>query len=395
MLLTIYAENGIKRIKIGGMKKLNRYIIRQIFVGFLLVTFSLMSIIWLTQSLRFVELITNKGIPMSIFVQLTSLLMPRIFTILAPIAVFAAVLFVYNRMLSDRELIVMKSAGISPLQCAVPAIVFGLLMSFFNIFVYNYGIPWSEKQFAELQWKVKNDVSHLMLREGEFTTLQNGLTVFITTHEKDGSITGIMVNDERNLASKVTLSAEKGRVIYTDKGPKIIMVNGARQEINKKSQQFTSVSFARYSVDFGIQESHRKKEAGVRERSLEELLSARNNPNLDKKEANRFFVEGNRRLLNPFFNLLFAVLACTGLLCGNFNRRGQTKIISISVTLMIVILALDLSLTNIAVNNISLLSLIYANLLLPLFACIYLLLYYNPTMFSRKKHVPEEVLSHD
>ena len=373
------------------MKKLDRYIIRQILVGFLLVTFSLMSIIWLTQSLRFVDLITNNGIAISVFAELTSLLMPRIFTVLAPVSVFAAVLFVYNRMLSDRELVVMKSAGISPLQCAVPAIIFGLLMSFFNIFVYNWGIPWSERQFSELQWKVKNDVSHLMLREGEFTRLQNGLTVFITTHEKDGSVTGIMVNDERTPGSRVTISAEKGRIIYTEKGPKIIMVNGARQEINKKNNQFTSVSFARYSVDFGIQEKSRKKEAGVRERDLQELLNAHNNPNLEEKEANRFFVEGNRRLLNPFFNLLFAVLACTGLLCGNFNRRGQTKIISISVTLMIVILALDLSLTNIAVNNLALLSLIYANLLIPLVACFYLLLFYNPTMFNRKKNVPNEV----
>ncbi len=373
------------------MKKLDRYIIRQILVGFLLVTFSLMSIIWLTQSLRFVDLITNNGIAISVFAELTSLLMPRIFTVLAPVSVFAAVLFVYNRMLSDRELVVMKSAGISPLQCAVPAIIFGLFMSFFNIFVYNWGIPWSERQFSELQWKVKNDVSHLMLREGEFTRLQNGLTVFITTHEKDGSVTGIMVNDERTPGSRVTISAEKGRIIYTEKGPKIIMVNGARQEINKKNNQFTSVSFARYSVDFGIQEKSRKKEAGVRERDLQELLNAHNNPNLEEKEANRFFVEGNRRLLNPFFNLLFAVLACTGLLCGNFNRRGQTKIISISVTLMIVILALDLSLTNIAVNNLALLSLIYANLLIPLVACFYLLLFYNPTMFNRKKNVPNEV----
>lgn len=373
------------------MKKLDRYIIRQILVGFLLVTFSLMSIIWLTQSLRFVDLITNNGIAISVFAELTSLLMPRIFTVLAPVSVFAAVLFVYNRMLSDRELVVMKSAGISPLQCAVPAIIFGLFMSFFNIFVYNWGIPWSERQFSELQWKVKNDVSHLMLREGEFTRLQNGLTVFITTHEKDGSVTGIMVNDERTPGSRVTISAEKGRIIYTEKGPKIIMVNGARQEINKKNNQFTSVFFARYSVDFGIQEKSRKKEAGVRERDLQELLNAHNNPNLEEKEANRFFVEGNRRLLNPFFNLLFAVLACTGLLCGNFNRRGQTKIISISVTLMIVILALDLSLTNIAVNNLALLSLIYANLLIPLVACFYLLLFYNPTMFNRKKNVPNEV----
>ena len=43
------------------MKKLNIYISRQIFVGFLLVTFSLMSILWLTQSLRFVELVTNNS----------------------------------------------------------------------------------------------------------------------------------------------------------------------------------------------------------------------------------------------------------------------------------------------------------------------------------------------
>ena len=376
------------------MKKLNRYIIKQILVGFLLVTFSLMSIIWLTQSLRFVDLITNNGIPVSIFAELTSLLMPRIFTILSPIAVFAAILFVYNRMLSDRELVVMKSAGISPMQCAVPAIIFGLLLSFFNIFVYNQGIPWSERKFSELQWKVKNDVSHLMLREGEFTTLQNGLTVFITTHEKDGSVTGIMVNDERNPESKVTISAEKGRVVYTQKGPKIIMVNGARQEINNKSGQFTSVSFARYSVDFGLKESSRRKEAGVREKSLKELLTAGDNPNLEEKEANRYIVEGNRRLLNPFFNLLFALMGCVGLLCGNFNRRGQTKIISLSVTAMIVILALDLSLTNIAVNNLALLSLIYANLLLPLGICFYILLFYNPAAFHRKKKISDEVLNH-
>ena len=104
------------------MKKLNVYIAKQIFVGFLLVTFSLLSILWLTQSLRFVELITNKGLPLSLFIEMTSLLMPRLYIILSPIALFVAVLFVYNRMLSDRELVVMKSAGISPWQNAKPAL---------------------------------------------------------------------------------------------------------------------------------------------------------------------------------------------------------------------------------------------------------------------------------
>ncbi len=372
------------------MKKLNLYIMKQIFIGFLLVTFSLMSIIWLTQSLRFVDLITNNGIPVSIFAEMTSLLMPRIFTVLAPISLFAAVLFVYNRMLADRELVVMQSAGISPWQNAKPAVIFGLIMTAFNFYVYNYGIPWAEKTFNELQWQVKNDVSHLMFREGEFTSMQNGLTVFITTHEKDGSLAGILVNDERNPKSKVTLSAEKGRVVYTDNGPKIIMVNGARQAINTDDNQFTSVAFERYSVDFGMKETSSRKAAGVREKTLSELLNARSIPGLSEKEVNRYLVEGNRRLLNPFYNLLFALLGCTGLLVGNFNRRGQAKIISASIVAMVIIQALDLSFGNLAVKHISLLPLVYINLILPLLVCFYLLRFYNPAIFRRKKRFSEE-----
>ena len=161
------------------MKKLNIYITKQIIIGFLLVSFSLMSIIWLSQSLRFLDLIASDGIPVSIFIEMTSLLMPRIFTILAPISLFAAVLFVYNRMLSDQELIVMKSAGISPWQLAKPAVFVGFLLVLGNIYVMNIGIPKAEDAFNDLEWKVKNNVSHLMFREGEFTTLQPGLTVFI------------------------------------------------------------------------------------------------------------------------------------------------------------------------------------------------------------------------
>ena len=224
------------------MKKLNIYISRQIFVGFLLVTFSLMSILWLTQSLRFVELVTNKGLPLNLFIKMTSCLMPRLFSLLSPISVFVAVLFVYNRMLSDRELVVMQSAGISPWQNARPAIYFGLAMSVFGLYVNNFAIPDAEKAFADLEWQVKNDVSHLMFREGEFTTLQNGLTVFITAHEKDGSVQGVLINDERDPKAKVTVSAEHGVIIYTEKGPRLIMINGVRQEIDNKSGQFSSLS---------------------------------------------------------------------------------------------------------------------------------------------------------
>ncbi len=361
------------------MKKLNLYIGRQVVVGFLLVTFTLMSIIWLTQSLRFVELITNKGISMGIFVKMTSLLMPRIFVVLAPISLFAAVLFVYNRMLSDRELVVMKAAGITPWQCAKPSFAFGVFMAAFCFYVYNWGIPMAEREFDEVEWQVKNDVSHLMFKAGEFTTLQNNLTIFIAAHESDGSISGILVNDERNPKIKTTLSAELGRVVYTDEGPKIIMVNGIRQEINRQNMQFSSLAFERYSVDFGMSGSSKKKAAGVRQQTLRELLGALDNPNLSEKDKKKYFIEGNKRLI------LFALMGCTGLLVGNFNRRGQMKIISVSIVAMMAVLGIDLAMTNVAAKHLYMLPVLYLNFILPLLISFYLLLFYNPARWTKRK----------
>ena len=369
------------------MKKLNIYIAKQIFIGFLLVTFSLMSILWLTQSLRFIEMITNKGLPLTLFIKMTSCLMPRLFAILSPISLFVAVLFVYNRMLSDRELVVIKSAGISPWQSAKPALFLGILISAFAIYVNNVTIPSAEKKFRDLEWQVKNDVSHLMFREGEFTTLDNNLTIFITAHKKDGSVEGVMINDERNPKVKMTVAAESGIIVYTDKGPRIILINGIRQEINTQTLQFSSLSFDRYSVDFGASQSKKRRHDSVRSKTLSELLNAARNPDLTPGEARRYIVEGHRRLLNPFYNFALALLACTGLLVGNFNRRGQGKIISMSILFMVILEADDLIFGNLSAKNLYFLMLFYANVLVPVMVCIYALFFYNPagTAYFRRK----------
>lgn len=368
------------------MKKLTRYISGQITSGFLLVVFSLLSMLWLTQSLRFVEMVTNKGLPLRLFVELTSLLMPQLFVVLSPIAVFVAVLFVYNRLLADRELVIMQAAGISPFKNAVPAILVGILLSGFCVYVQNVGIPAAENAFRRLEWEVKNNVSHLMFREGEFTNLKTGLTVFMTKHEKDGSVSGILLVDETNPKQKVTLSAQRGRIVYENDHPHIILINGARQEIDVETNRFSSLNFERYSIDLGGFGKGGLKEASVREKSLAELLGANKNNTLSEAQKRKYIVEGNRRLTTPLYNLLFALLACAGLLVGNFNRRGQTKIISVSVFFMILVLGLDLIFTNLAGKFLYFLPLLYLNCFVPLLACLCLLLFYNPFFVNRLKN---------
>lgn len=375
------------------MKKLDKYIVKQIVVGFLVVTFSLMSIIWLTQSLNFVEMVTNKGLPVFLFVEMTSLLMPRIFVILAPIALFVSVLFVYNRMISDRELMVMKAAGISPMRNAMPAVYIGVFLAAFNVYVNNVVIPKAEKAFAELEWQVKNDASHLMFKEGEFTTIQWFMTVFVASHEKDGSVSGILVSDERDPKRKVTLSAERGRIVYTPTGPRLIMLNGVRNELSKdESNQFSSLAFDRYSVDFGVSTHSKAKSVGARELSLSELLSSYKNESLTQAQINRFMTEGCKRLLMPFYNLVFALIACTGLLVGAFNRRGQHKIITYSILAMVAVQSGDLIFGNLATKNLYCLPLLFLNFLVPLFTCFYFLVFYNPAKVKKHRQ-PEDYMN--
>ena len=367
------------------MKILNVYIFKQIFIGFLLVCFSLLAMLWLTQSLRFVEMVTRQGLPVYLFAEMTSLLMPRIFNILSPVAAFVTVLFVYNRLIADRELVVMQSAGISPWQNSKAAFFLGILIALFNVFVMNWGIPWSESKFRDLEWRVKNNLTQMVFREGEFTSLKNGITVFIDKHEDDGSVSGIFVSDESKPNLKVTLTAEKGRIIQTEKGPRILFINGVRQEMNTKDYKFSTLSFSRYSAEFNNMESRKKKDQTVREKSVFELLQSGRDNTLDDHTQRKNIVEGNRRVLYPLYNLLFALLACVGLLVGNFNRRGQTKIITAEVLSMIIILGGDLAFTNLAGRSLMVLPLLYLNCLLPLFICFYLLFFYNPFYFRRFK----------
>lgn len=365
------------------MKKLDVYIMKQIMTGFLLVALSLMAMLWLTQSLRFVEMVTDKGLPVYLFVEMTSLLMPRVFSILSPIALFVAVMFVYNRLITDSELVVMKAVGISSVVIARAAIIIGLVLALFNVFVLNIGIPAAEEKFRDLEYEVKNSFSKMMLREGAFTSFKNNMTIFIDKFDSDGVATGILVSDGKNPRQKEVTVAERGMLEYTEEGPKILLKNGTRQVMDKKSGQFSSMTFDDYVVDFGDVSVARKKDKSVRERSISELFEEAGKPGVSEKNALSFKAEAHRRILAPWFNLVFALLACTGLLIANFNRRGQGKVITISILAMVAVQALDMTYANLARKYGWMVILMYVNCFLPLLVAGGLLL--KTPVFRRKR----------
>lgn len=96
------------------MKIVDLYLFRNMLAATLFVAVVLALIVFLTQSLRFLEVVLNAGSSGGAFWALTALALPRFFEIILPLSVMAATLFIYNKMTMDSEIVAMRAIGHSP-----------------------------------------------------------------------------------------------------------------------------------------------------------------------------------------------------------------------------------------------------------------------------------------
>jgi len=350
------------------MSEITRYILRQLTVGMVFVSAALVCVIWLTQSLRFVELIVNKGLSIGIFLKLTLLLMPSFLVVIVPIALFAVVLFTYNRLIADRELIVMRSIGLSHQALARPALILAGAATLAGFLLSLWIIPLTMEAFHEMQWNIRNDVTSVLLQEGTFNKFGNGLTIYVGARSPDGELLGLLVHDRRTPDKPVTLMAERGALVYTEAGPRVLMVNGNRQQLARGTGRLSLLYFDRYTVDFATATgTNEPRSRDAREQPLGDLIAAV--PNDDNpSEYRKAKVELHQRLTSPLYSLGFTLIALACLLPAPFNRRGHGAEVMTAIALMIAAQALGLGISNLATANLAFIPAVYAVALLPLAA---------------------------
>ena len=104
------------------LQSLTRYIFWQSAVPFAIVTFVLTGIIWLTQALRMLDVLISQGQSIFSYFDLTVLALPSTLAIVLPISLLCAVLYALHKLISDSEVVVMFSAGMSMWRVALPVL---------------------------------------------------------------------------------------------------------------------------------------------------------------------------------------------------------------------------------------------------------------------------------
>ena len=83
------------------MSLIERYILRIAVGAFLACLIGLTAVIWITQALRELDLITSKGQTMLVFLSVTSLTLPTLIGVISPIALFIAAIYCLNKLNGD------------------------------------------------------------------------------------------------------------------------------------------------------------------------------------------------------------------------------------------------------------------------------------------------------
>lgn len=345
----------------------DRYLFRMLLLAAVLIAVTLAAVIFLTQSLRFLELVIESGASGTVFWILTFLTLPRFFEIILPIALMAATIFVYNKMALDSELVVMRAAGLSPMALARPALAAAGLCTVLLWLIGMWIAPLSSSSMQQMRQVIKAQYSALLFREGIFNAVGDGLTVFIHEKAANGELRGIVIHDSRpQNEAPVTILAKSGVLAVTDEGQQVLVYEGSRQSVNPRTGTLDRLAFDRYSIDLPdgagpVRQRWREPE----ERTFPELFHPDPDNARDAQSRREFIAEAHRRIIAPLLAPVYVLIALAFLLSGPLERRGQGARILAAAGLIVVIQAFFLGAYDIAQETKWGIVLMYALVLLP------------------------------
>jgi lipopolysaccharide export system permease protein len=314
-----------ERGRVSRMGSIGRYIFRTTFGAFVVICASVTALMWITQALRDIDLMTNQGQSIFVFIGITGLIVPLLVQIIAPIALMIAVAHVLNKLGNDSELIVMNAAGMPPWVLFRPFLAVGIVVSLLVAAISIYVSPWGLRELRRWATEVRADLVSNIVQPGRFTKLEERLTLHIRERRPNGQLLGIFIDDQRNPKERASILAEQGDLVKNERGLFLVLENGSVQRHETGQRDPALVLFNSYGFDLSwLSNASQSLKYSVRERYLWELYD----PTLTDKsfvdEPDQIRAEFHDRITSPLYPLAFVVLTYAYLGAPRTTRQSRT-----------------------------------------------------------------------
>jgi lipopolysaccharide export system permease protein len=314
------------------MGSIDRYIFRTTLASFALVLVSLTGVIWITQALRDIDLMTGQGQTILTFLGLTSLVIPALVLIISPIALMIAISHTLNKLATDSEIIVMNAAGFSPFRLFRPFLYATCVVALLVAFIAAYLAPDGMRRLKQWSAEITADVLANILQPGRFAQLDQNLTIRIRERLPGGQLAGVFIDDRRDPKERVSIVADHGTVVKNGDGSFLVLENGNLQRFEIDKRDPVLVAFDRYAFDMSkFSNQGHDVTLGIRERYLWELLSPQDDDPVYSQMPGQFRAELHDRFMAPIYPFAFAALTFAFLGAPRTTRQSRNFSIGSSI----------------------------------------------------------------
>lgn len=345
------------------MKLYNKYILFKTVTAFFVLLTLLVILIWFSKTISFVHYITENGVELQQFSLLFLLILPWLLLFIVPISLFIAVLLIYNRLLLNNEITILKNSGLTKIAISKAAIFFALFSTLFCFFISFYLMPLSNKKLRKVRTNFENNYSNLSFSKGTFENLKS-LTIYVKDKNDDNQIFGILLHDARNQEVSTTITAKKGNLKFEGGSLLLYMQDGTLQRFTYQDNKEEILSFDNYVVNLSdnSKDDNLQKRWKPKERFLNELLNPTDDPSASDKI--QYQIELQQRITYPLMSTVLVMIALAFILRGDLNRRGNNFNIIAAIIMGISFLGITIMIYRLLGTSLMLSPLLYLHFII-------------------------------
>ncbi|WP_299814476.1 LPS export ABC transporter permease LptF [uncultured Roseibium sp.] len=342
------------------MKTLERYIVRRTAYAFTLTIAAMTGVVWATQALRQLDLVTSKGQTIVQFIGITILALPFLIVIVAPFALMIALILVLNALSGDSELIVIDASGGSRFLVLKPVLLFSTVVMMLTASMSLYFAPMGLAQLRTEITRVRADLVANIVKPGRFITVENGLTFHIRNRSGKGTLDGLLLHDTRDEETAFTYQADTGLIVEAADRTLLVMQNGTIQRRPKKQGDISIVRFQSYAFDL----SNLIPEAGepvykASERTTSNLMSPPGDDAYALKNSGKLTAELHERFSQPLYCIAFGLIVFAFLGKARTTRHGRGLAVVGAICACVLLRTAGFGVTAISGGSTALLGLLY------------------------------------
>jgi len=211
--------------------KLNNYFIAEILRSYAFVLASLSFLIWITQSARFLYLITDMGLSMSVYVPYILYQLPKIVSQMMLISFLISLFISIIKFQNNKEMEIYWLSGISKKTIVWTILKISLVPTFIAFFLYIYLAPMTGLISRNILANSEFTFVNALVKKNNFNSPFQNLTVYVGENDNRGNLKKVYLFENNK-----TIIAKQGKVLNLDNKNYLQLIDGFIHEKNKDNK---------------------------------------------------------------------------------------------------------------------------------------------------------------